>query len=373
MTRVRAVVARRFALAACAGLCLLSLLAPLSPAPRAQSGRNRNPSPTTSTETTRPRTVTTSAPTATPTPTPAPQSTTDSARDAQKGAPEEIGDDEVVRISSNLVPLPAFVTDAQGRSISDLQLKDFELLVDGQPRPVAELTRAETPITMVMLFDNSASLRASASRQFEKEAAAGFFRNVMRPVDRAAVVSIETAPQLAQRLTNDVGALVRTIERFAKPEGATALFDSIAYAAEYLRLHRGRKVLVIVSDGTDTASELDFDTTLATALALNCQIYAVRNGHSDNANLRDLAGERRLQEFAAQTGGAVYVPQNRAELRQAFAQIAADLAQQYVLSYYPPHDKPDGRFRTFTLRVGTRPGLQVRTRKGYYTPKESKQ
>jgi Ca-activated chloride channel homolog len=265
--------------------------------------------------------------------------------------------------------LPAFVTDAQGRAVGDLQLKDFELLVDGQPREIAELSRAETPITMVMLFDNSSSLRAAASRQFEKEAAAGFFRNVMRPVDRAAIVSVSSYPELAQRLTGEVGALVRTVVGFARPEGATALFDAVAYAAEYLRLHRGRKVLVIVSDGTDTISELDFDETLARALALNCQIYAVRTGHSDNTNLRDLAGERRLQEFAAQTGGAVYVPRNRAELRQAFAQIAADLAQQYVLSYYPTADPSDGRFRKFTLRVNKRAGLQVRTRKGYYTRK----
>ncbi len=192
---------------------------------------------------------------------------------------------------------------------------------------------------MVMLFDNSSSLRAAASRQFEKEAAAGFFRNVMRPVDRAAIVSVSSYPELAQRLTGDVGALVRTIEGFAKPEGATALFDSVAYAAEYLRLHRGRKVLVIVSDGTDTISELDFDETLARALALNCQIYAVRTGHSDNTNLRDLAGERRLQEFAAQTGGAVYVPRNRAELR---AGLRADRRRPLaaVRPQLLPHRRP---------------------------------
>ncbi len=388
MKGVRVEAARGFAVAVCVCISLLTALIPLTPAPRAQSGRNRNTPPATGKETTRPRTVTTSAPASQPAATPTPtanedatdapagkvrgasRSSTTGAGDARPGAPEGVGEDDVVRISSNLVPLPAFVTDAQGRFVSDLQLKDFELLVDDQPRPIAELTRAETPIKMVMLFDNSSSLRAAAARRFEKEAAAGFFRNVMRPVDRAALVSIWTVPQLAQPLTNDVGALVRAVEGFDKPEGATALFDSIAYAAEYLRLHRGRKVLVIVSDGTDTVSELGFDSTLAIALALNCQIYAVRTGHSENTNLRDLAGERRLQEFAARTGGAVYVPRTRAELRQAFAQIAADLSQQYVLSYYPADDQPDGRFRAFTLRVGTRPGLQVRTRKGYYAPKK---
>jgi VWFA-related protein len=95
----------------------------------------------------------------------------------------------------------------------------------------------------------------------------------------------------------------------------------------------------------------------------------VQTGNSDSANLRDLAGERRLQEFAAQTGGAVYVPRTNAELSEAFRQIASDLSQQYVISYYPSGEPRDGRFRTFTLQVKTRPNLRVRTRKGYYAPK----
>ena len=174
---------------------------------------------------------------------------------------------------------------------------------------------------------------------------------------------------LAQPLTNDVRALVRTVENFGKAEGATALFDTVAAAADYLKPQRTRKVIVIVSDGTDTISDLDFDQTMARVLADDCQVYAVQTGNSDSANLRDLAGERRLQEFAAQTGGAVYVPHDNAELAEAFKQIATDLSQQYVLSYYPSGELRDGRFRTFTLNVKTRPNLRVRTRKGYYAPK----
>ena len=125
-------------------------------------------------------------------------------------------------------------------------------------------------------------------------------------------------------------------------------------------------MIVIVSDGTDTVSNLDFETALRRAQATDCQIYAVRTGHSDNANLRDLAGEWRLQELTAQTGGTVYVPKGVADLDAAFAQIAADLAQQYVLSCYASDDQPDGRFRTISLRVLTRPGARVRARRGYY-------
>ncbi len=305
-------------------------------------------------------------PTPTPTPTHA-AGAPKTAAGAARADEEEVDEDEVVRISSNLVPVPASVVDAQGRAVTDLQLKDFELLVDGELRPIGDVSRAETPVSIALLYDNSSSLRAG--REFEKQAAIRFLKSVVRPIDRAAIYSISTEPELAHPLTNNVRALVRTIERFVKPEGATALFDTIAAAADYLKPQTGRKVIVIVSDGTDTLSYLDFDTTMARVLADDCQVYAVQTGHSDNSNLRDLAGERRLLEFAGQTGGAVYMPRTNTDLNQAFTQIAADLAQQYVLGYYPTGERRDGRFRTFSLRVTTRPNLRVRTRKGYYSPK----
>lgn len=286
----------------------------------------------------------------------------------QKKAGDDDTDGEVVRISSSLVPVPASVLDAQGRVVTDLRMEDFELLVDGRVRPVGDFSHAETPVSIALLFDNSSSL--NLTREFERKAGIEFLRSVVRKVDRAAVYSISTTPELAQGLTNDVRALVRTVEGFGKAEGATALFDTIAAAADYLKQQKTRKVIVIVSDGTDTISNLDFDQTLATVLASDCQVYAVQTGNSPNANLRDLAGERRLQEFAEQTGGEVFIPHSVPELNAAFNQIAADLSQQYVLSYYPDSAEPrDGRFRSFTLNVKTRPNLRVRTRKGYYAPK----
>jgi VWFA-related protein len=286
---------------------------------------------------------------------------------AASSKPEEVDEEDVVRVNSNLVPVPASVLDAQGRAVVDLELKDFELRVDGELRPIGDVSRAETPVRMAVLFDNSSSL--TAARDFEKKAALRFFRSVLRPVDQAALYSISTEPLLVLPLTSDVRALTRIVEHFPNPEGATSLFDAIAMAADYLRPHLGRKVIVIVSDGVDTTSRLDFDETLRRLLASDCQFYAVQTGHSDNTNLRDLVAERRLQEFAAQTGGAVYAPKATTDLDHAFAQISADLAQQYILSYYPTDERRDGRFRAFSLRVVTRRDLRVRTRKGYYAPK----
>jgi len=357
-------------------LCLLALLSPDFGA-RAQSGRNRAPQPPSgkTIEVARPPAPAVEGPIAEPEPSPnpsvvIPRSTRRPPPTRPKNQPGDeagAGDDEVIRVSTNLVPLPAAVTDAEGRAVTGLRLEDFELLVDGRPRPLAELSRAETPANIVLLFDNSYSL--NATRAFQKEAAVRFLRAVLRPADRGALYSISTAPELIRRLTGDAEVLVNAVENFPRPQGATALFDALAEAAAYVGTEPGRNVFVVVSDGTDTASELDFDAALSTILRNHVQVYVLRIGHSDNANLRDLAGERRFQEFAAQTGGEVFVPRTLEDFRRAFTRIATDLAEQYVLSYYPTPEDSAARFRAFTLRVKGRPDLRVRTRKGFYPPR----
>jgi Ca-activated chloride channel homolog len=273
------------------------------------------------------------------------------------------GEEDVVRVSSNLVPVPATVVDSRGIAVTNLKREDFELRVDGEPNEISEVSRAETPVRMAMLFDNSGSL--TASREFEKHAAVRFFRNVLRPVDQAAVFAVATDVVLAEPLTNDARRLEFTVENFGKPEGGTSLFDAIIDAGVYLRPYGGRRVIVIVSDGADTTSHSDFETTVQRAVADDCQIYVVQTGLYESANLRALAAERRMQEFAAQTGGAVYISRSVEDLDKAFAQIAADLAQQYIISYYPAADKRDGRYHLIALRVKTKPNARVRARKGF--------
>ncbi len=284
-----------------------------------------------------------------------------------KGSSEEIDETDIVRVSSNLVPIPASVIDAKGFAITGLRLEDFELRVDGQLRAISDLSRAETSVRLVMLFDNSGSL--DLAREFEKRAAMHFFRTVMRPSDEAAIYSVETESYLAQPLTRNVGLLQETIASFGKPEGATSLFDAIIDASRYLRPYGGRRVLVIVSDGIETMRENDFELTMREAVANDCQIFVVQTGLHDGANLRALTAERRMEQFAGQTGGAVYIPKTHYEVDSAFQQIAADLSQQYVLSYYPADERRDGGFHKIDLRVKARKDVRVRARRGYYSPK----
>jgi len=281
---------------------------------------------------------------------------------------DEIDPNDVVRISSNLVPIPASVVDRRGNAVVNLKLDDFELRVDGELRPLSDLTRSETSVRLTMLFDNSGSL--DAAREFEKQAAIRFFRKVMRAKDEAAIYSIETESYLAQPLTSDIARLEQTIAMFGRPEGGTSLFDAIVGAASYLRPYSGRRVLVIVSDGIETTSRLnDFDQVVQQVLADDCQIYVVQTGLYEGANLRALAAERRMEQLSGQTGGAVYIPKTVDQLEYAFNQIAADLSQQYVLSYYPNAEQRDGRLHQLDLRIKSRSDVRVRSRKGYYAPK----
>jgi Ca-activated chloride channel family protein len=298
-----------------------------------------------------------------PQPSPAPASTPQP-QAAPAQAPEEVDEEEVVRVDSNLVIIPASVVDGFGRAITDLKVEDFELKIDGEVKPIGELTRSETPVHVALLFDNSASL--SAAREFEKQAAVRFFKQVVRPIDRAAVYSISSTPTLSQGLTNDVPRLVRTIERFGAPDGATALFDAVAQAADYMRPLAGRKVLVLVSDGTDTVSDTNFDDAVNKALRAECQVYVVQTRQVEDPNLHDPVSEQRMYRITEQTGGAVYVPRAVEELGAVFTQISLDLSQQYLLSYYPQDERKDKYFRFISLRVKTRPTARVRARKGFY-------
>ena len=295
-------------------------------------------------------------------------------------APEKKPDDDVIQVESTLVPIPVSVVDlATGRAITDLAIADFELRVDGLIVEIDELYRSESPVRLALLFDNSSSV--TVAREFEQMAAIRFFRQVIRPeIDLAALYSVAGVFRLEQPLTKDVSALVNAIRNLPQPQGATSLHDAIIDASNYLQDHAGRRVIVIVSDGQDTLSDTKFDEMVKIVQQNNCQVYVVHTNEFENfkrtgsragsANLRALAAERRMQTLGLQTGGAVYSPIDEDELNKAFAQISAELSNQYILGYYPENEAKDGRFRTIELRIRSERRLTIRARKGYYVGKK---
>ncbi len=288
-------------------------------------------------------------------------------------------DDDIIEVNSILVPIPASVLDLQGRAVGNLNLADFELQINDKPAEISEITRSQSPVRLALLFDNSSSVMQA--REFEKKAAIRFFKQVIRPdKDLAALFSVATVTRLEQPLTKNVSQLVDAIENFAKPEGATSLLDGIIQAANYLKDYQGRRVIVIVSDGEDTLSDATLEEVVKAIQVTNCQIYVVKTTEFENlkrtgnrvgnANIRALTAERRMQELTSETGGAVYSPVDENELERAFNQISAELAEQYILSYYPENNEEKGKFQSITVNVKNKNNLAIRTRKGYYIPKK---
>lgn len=325
--------------------------------------------------------------TETPTPTPAPRPnnvyspTGNIVYPKPLPPPPIVGEDDgEIVVDSALVPIPVSVTDDEGGAIGSLKLADFVLKIDGKDAEIGDLSRSETPVRLALLFDNSSSV--TIAREFEKKAAIKFFKKVIRPEkDLVALFSVATYTRLEQPFTKNVSQVNAAIEAFPMPEGATALLDGVIKAAEYLKEVEGRRVIVIMSDGVDTISDSTFEQALRAAQLYNCQIYVVKTTDFENykrtgqrggnANIRSLEAERRMQEFAAQTGGSVYSPLDERELDRAFSQISAELSQQYILSYYPENDRGNqGAFRTISLALKNGENLIVRTRKGYYVPRK---
>jgi Ca-activated chloride channel homolog len=297
-----------------------------------------------------------------------------------KSRDKKAEEDEVIRISSDLVTVVATVAKKTLTDALDLKLEDFEILEDGVPQEIANFSRdADQPLSIVMLYDTSLSV--AKRLEFERRASAKFLERVLRQQDRAALFSVSTDVVLMQDFTNRLPLLISAMKQM-KPQGATSLYDAIYLASDYLKKVDGRRIIVMISDGGDTTSHKGLLEVLTKAQQSDTLIYPVYTGQlNPSQNLRDLAAERALETLAAETGGEVLRPANHAdapnneadeqslrELERAFTNLAEQLRTQFVLGFFSTNEKKDGAYRKLTIRV-KKPGHTARARAGYYAPK----
>lgn len=304
------------------------------------------------------------------------QKPTDPAPDSRprRAAEEPQEDDTPLKLSADLVTVITSVTDAAGNQVNDLAQNDFQILEDNQPQEIAGLYReGQLPLRLIFLFDTSSSIRHRFD--FEQRAAAQFFRQVLRPGDQAAIISVSTDPKVELQFTSNIDQLVTTLANL-KPEGATALYNALIEAARYIRPTEGRHVLVVLSDGTDTASAATLAQALTEVQKSDAIIYGVHStGMAPSANVQDLAGEFALKAMCEDTGGKAFFPpiyeEQKKEIRdldEIYKRVAAEVRAQYVLTYYSKAGARPNTFRAIQVKT-QRPGLLVRARRGYYTAK----
>lgn len=289
-------------------------------------------------------------------------------------ATEEPQDDKPLTLKADLVTVITSVTDSAGNQMNDLTQKDFDLFEDGTVQDIAGFYReGQIPLRLIFLFDTSGSIRHRFG--FEQRAAAQFFRNVLRPGDQAALMSVSSEAKIELQFTSDIDQLVSALGEL-KPQGATALYDAMIMAARYLRPSDGRHVMVVLSDGTDTVSTSTLAQALTEAQRSDAIIYGVHStGVAPSASVQDLAGEFVLKAMCEDTGGRAFFPpiyedqkKEARDLEEIYRRLAAEVRAQFVLTYYSKNEGKAGAFRAIRVDV-KRPGLQVRARRGYYSAK----
>lgn len=263
-----------------------------------------------------------------------------------------------------MVTVPCTV-EKHGEFVSGLRAEDFELYDEGRRRSIDyfiyEGGEEARPLTLALLMDTSGSLKGNLA--FEQDSAVAFLEAVLRPnMDMAAVIQFDSEIALVQDFTFDLDLLEQAV-RQVRAGGATKLYDAVWVAVEDLLQHEvGRRVIVVLSDGDDTASQVKADEAIRKAQEFDVQIFGIgvrTPGFASNFG--------RLSEFAKETGGLFFNSKNRPEdLERAFAKIHAALRHQYTLGFTSaPQAGDEGGFHELEVKVKRR-GLKVRCREGYY-------
>jgi Ca-activated chloride channel family protein len=308
-----------------------------------------------------------------PTPTPAPRVTTGQPSTTKQQQPPADAQEETFRINSNLVAVPVSVTDASGQPVGNLTVADFVVDEEGKAQQVVSLGEpGKTPIEIALLFDVSGSVNKRF--EFEQQAASRFLKQVLKPGDASSVFSIGLTPKLVQSREMNADKVISSVMAIAPTKEATAFFDSVVEATQYLSRTAApgtRRVLIVISDGEDNQSENNRLTDALRELQqTDCVFYSINpSGPSIRLNKISLKGQEGMVSLASVTGGAAFLTDKLEELDVVFRQITAELQAQYLLGYYSSDERTDGGYRRINVRVAKRSDLRVRARKGYYAPK----
>lgn len=273
--------------------------------------------------------------------------------------------------TANLVLLPVNVTDAHGTFIPGLKLQDFRVYEDGQLQKLTVFEEEDTPVTVGLVVDHS---RSMGSKLPDVVTAVISFAHSSNPHDEMFVVDFNDDVSIelmrGKPFSNDAKELEEAVTAVSA-RGRTALYDAVSEGLHHLKYgHLEKKALVIISDGGDNASHIQYSQVLAQARQSQALIYSIALvgalGEEENPKV--------LLRLCRDTGGVAYFPRPRESVAGISKEIARDLREQYTLGYVPQNMKRPDVFRKIEVKV-TAPGhgrLRVRTRLGY-SPAAEKQ
>lgn len=272
------------------------------------------------------------------------------------------------RTDTRLVVLHASVTDHKGKLVTNLGQNAFKIFENGQPQQVKIFRREDVPVSLGLVIDNSGSMSTKRSRV--EAAALEMVRN-SNPQDEVFIVNFNDDAYLDVPFTNNLQKLEQGVGRIDS-RGGTAMRDAISMSLDYSRKEskRDKKVLLVITDGNDNASNMSLEKVVARANQNDTLVYAI--GLFTEEEKHEAAKARRaLKELTTATGGLAFYPKEVSEVQALAVEVARDIRSQYTIAYTPSIQALDGSYRQIKVTVDAPGRPVVRTRSGYYATPES--
>jgi len=286
-------------------------------------------------------------------------------------APHLAAQETTLHLDVKLVNVFVNVTDRNGAIVGGLAREDFSLTEDGRPQQIALFERqSEMPLNVTLAIDTSGSVHKDLA--LEADAGRRFARAILRPQDQMSLLEFATDVRELTPFTNKAALIDRGLNQL-RSDFATALYDAIYLGSQRLGKKEGRKVLVLVSDGDDTAKNTTYAQALEQALRNDVMIYSIIDVPIEASAGRDLGGEHALITLAEQTGGKSFYASDGG-LDKAFARVSDDLRTQYLLGYYPKNQEPGKSFHRLEVVVprAAADAFNIRHRTGYFADPPAK-
>ena len=277
--------------------------------------------------------------------------------------------DQTYSVTVDLVNVLCSVFDKKTKAfVTALTQGDFSIFEDGRRQEITNFTReTDLPLTLAILVDTSSSV--APKLKFEQDAAISFFHNVLRENDRAMLVEFNSSINLLQDFTNDPNKLANQVQKL-RAGGNSSLFDAIDVVCDQKMIREtGRKAMIVLSDGDDSGSAVNYRRAIEMALRAECAIFSVSVSKGGFFGTGDdtKRGDNTLKNLAKETGGKVFFPFKVEELEDAFREINQELRSQYSIGYFSTNPGRDGSYRKLEVKVGER-NMDLNYRKGYYAP-----
>jgi Ca-activated chloride channel homolog len=293
------------------------------------------------------------------------------AQNPSQTSPSPTGPTTTLKVDVNLVNVFVTVTDAHGAPVGGLTMENFLLEEDGHEQKIAVFDKESAlPISIALDIDTSLSTRHDLP--LEQAAAKRFAHAIIRPVDALSVYAFsEIVNEATHGFTPDLKRIDEGIDHI-RMGAATALFDAIYLTSRALDKRKGRKVIVLITDGGDTISKVDYKEAVRAAEEAEALVYSIIIVHIEASAGRETGGEHALIQLSEDTGGKYYYATSTSQLDDAFRKISDELRTQYLLAYYPAQHASFSEFRRIDVTLSGVPeaaAYRARHRAGYYSVK----